>query len=208
MREVVTSIGTGQLCIFLYQNAYTCKQLCQALFSQRLILWKSSKRHLKFKWADRWRRVKGEEEGLETRWLMGQRHTVAAEFMSQSKSEYWESGHHVTLTVLRIIWQCIMLEICHAKKMCLPSPAAEITTCGAVRSSSTPTLYEFFADESNTGALLAYSELAAAKTNDRKHQHAWIPQLFHLSDFHSIADPYHNFTHLISWSWKSDGLVE
>lgn len=80
-----------------------------------------------------------EEEGrVKMSWLMGQWHAVSGEFMSQSKSEYWERGHRVTLAILRIIWQCIMLEICHAKKMSMPSPVAEITTCGAVKSSSPP----------------------------------------------------------------------
>lgn len=110
-----------------------------SLFPQRLILWKPSKRHLKFKWADRWRGVKGERGwGRRCCDWWGQWHAVAAEFMSQSKSEYWERGHHVILAILRIIWQCIMSEICHAKKMSMPSPAAEITTCGAARCSSTP----------------------------------------------------------------------
>ncbi len=143
MRGVVTSVGTGELCIFLNQNSYMCKQLCQAVFSQRLILWKPSKRHLigLFKWADRWRRVERRwRRGvwMEMSWLMGQWHAAAAEFMSQSKSEYWERGHHVKLAILRIIWQCIMLEICHAKTMSVPSLAAEITTCGEVRSSPPP----------------------------------------------------------------------
>lgn len=56
-------------------------------------------------------------------------HTLAAEFMSQSKSEYGERGHRVTLAILRIIWQCIMSEMCHSKKMSASSAAAEITTC-------------------------------------------------------------------------------
>lgn len=50
---------SGEPCIFLNQNSYTCKQPCRALFSQKLIFWKPSKRHLIFKWADRWKRVNG-----------------------------------------------------------------------------------------------------------------------------------------------------
>lgn len=50
---------SGEPCIFLNQNSYTCKQPCRALFSQKLIFWKPSKRHLIFKWADRWKRVSG-----------------------------------------------------------------------------------------------------------------------------------------------------
>lgn len=111
---------SGEPCIFLNQNSYTCKQPCRALFSQKLIFWKPSKRHLIFKWADRWKRVSG-GAGVEMSWLMGQWRAVASEFMSQSKSEYWEHCHRVILDILRIIWQCIMLEICHAKKMSMPS---------------------------------------------------------------------------------------
>lgn len=106
----------AQPCVFLNHISRTCKQRCQAALSQRLIFWEPFKRHLIFKWADRWRRVNEEGWGWRSSWLMVQWHVVAAGFMSQSKSEYWEHGRHVTAVVLRIIWQRIMLEICHVKK--------------------------------------------------------------------------------------------
>lgn len=128
----------AQPCMFLNQISRTCKQRCQAVLSQRLIFWEPSKRHLIFKWADRWRRVSERARvggRWRSSWLMVQWHVVAAGFMSQSKSEYWEHGRHVTPVVLRIIWQCIMLEICHVKKMSMPSPVATITTCSEVKRS-------------------------------------------------------------------------
>lgn len=102
-----------------------CKQLCQAVFSQRLILWEPSKRI--FKWADRWGRVRERAGvgwggvGWRSPWLMVQWHVVAAEFMSQSKSEYWEHGHRVTLTVLRIIWRaCYVGDLSRKRWACSP----------------------------------------------------------------------------------------
>ena len=139
VRGVVTSVGTGELCIFLNQNSYTCKTalpglvLPEAYFVEAI----QAPPHIQMGWQVKKERRRG-WGGVEMSWLMGQWHTVAAGFMSQSKSEYWECSHRVTLAILRIIWQCIMLEICHAKKMSVPSPAAEITTCGEVRTSSPP----------------------------------------------------------------------
>lgn len=105
--------------------------------------------------------------GAETTWLMGQWHAAAGGFMSQGESEYWERRHHVTLAILRIIWQCIMLEICHAKKMSAPSPVAEITTHGAVRNRPPPpflnSLWTVLTWAPSAGAILTYSELATAK---------------------------------------------
>lgn len=77
----------GEPCVFLNHISHTCKQLCQALLPQRLIFWEPPKRHLIFKWADRWKRVTGVGR-WRVWWLMVQWHVVAGKFMSQSKSEY------------------------------------------------------------------------------------------------------------------------
>lgn len=85
----------AQPCMFLNQISRTCKQRCQAVLSQRLIFWEPSKRHLIFKmgWQvkkSQWVRTGGGR--WRSSWLMVQWHVVAAGFMSQSKSEYWEHG--------------------------------------------------------------------------------------------------------------------
>lgn len=103
----------------------TCKQLCHTVFSQRLILWEPSKRI--FKWADRWGRVReragvGWSEDRLDWWSSGtwwQLSLWARTILN--KSEYWEHGHRVTLTVLRIIWwACYVGDLSCKRWACSP----------------------------------------------------------------------------------------
>lgn len=86
--------------------------------------------------------------------------------------------------------------------MSMPSPAAEITTCGELRSSSLP-LFVNSLWTALTGALLTYSELVTAKINDKKHQYAWISLLSCVSHLYCIVD--HNFA-CVSFLHKLLGL--
>lgn len=85
--------------------------------------------------------------------------------------------------ILRIIWQCIMLEICHTKKMSVPVPRGwNYNLWWSGEWLARPPLREFSADGCDTGAslsgaLLTYSQLATARINDRNHQYAWFPLL-------------------------------
>lgn len=89
--------------------------------------------------------------------------------------------------------------------MSMPSPAAEITTCGELRSSSPPLFVNslWTALAGGGGALLTYSELVTAKINDKKHQYAWISLLSCVSHLYSIVD--HNFA-CVSFLHKLSGL--
>lgn len=111
---------SGEPCIFLNQNSYTCNSLAEPC-SPRSLFSGSHPSATSYSNGLTGEKESVEGAGVEMSWLMGQWRAVASEFMSQSKSEYWEHGHRVILDILRIIWQCIMLEICHAKKMSMPS---------------------------------------------------------------------------------------
>lgn len=133
LRSLVTSIGTRELCIFSIKIPTHVNSFARPCSPRGLFCGSHSSAT---SYSNGLTGEEEEEGRVEMSWLMGQWHAVSGGFMSQSKSEYWKCDHCVTLAILRIIWQCIMLEICHAKKM--PSPVAEITACGAVRSSSPP----------------------------------------------------------------------
>lgn len=120
----VKCVGTAELHGFLNQNSYMCKQLYRPCSPRSLFHGShpSATSYSNGLTGEKKKKTEGGEGGLwvEMSWLMGQWHAAAPGFMSQSKSEYWEHGHHVTPDILRIIWQCIMLEICHTKRWACP----------------------------------------------------------------------------------------